>query len=460
MILQRDNIWAQPISATPEELALLTSFLAYDRQGAKRTYEASLQNVDRSFRAGFIPLLKLKAREKGFTVEELDQRVRVEPRPDWKEWLAASWLRQDQKDAVSAMIRNVYGIFKAPTGAGKGECFVALMGCVPDAKVLMVVPNKDLLDDTVDRVAKRLGEPCGKIGDGHWSTARITVATYQTLYSRYSTPECQALLGLTTMLLVDETHHAGSPTAFQVYQATPNAYYRIAGSATPLQRGDDGNFFVLGSFGPIRYELSPEEVLEAGVVARPIVKLYPCHQFSTRGWPTCYQELVVRSQLRNDMILELAKRAPKPCMIAISDIPHGMALTRWLKETGLRSEFIYGETPTDIRKAAVGRMASGVTEVLVASVILNQGQLSPLISEIRSIINAAGGMSEIRTIQRVGRGMRKALGKKELLFMDLMDSGHHILSTHALMRMSAYIAVGYEVVQEQVLVTSGRQLSF
>jgi superfamily II DNA or RNA helicase len=65
--------------------------------------------------------------------------------------------------------------------------------------------------------------------------------------------------------------------------------------------------------------------------------------------------------------------------------------------------------------------------------------------EVRAGVNAAGGKSVIKALQRLGRGMRVAEGKSGIAWTDFSDIGHPWLEKHSKARVNAYKTEGYEV---------------
>jgi Lhr-like helicase len=104
----------------------------------------------------------------------------------------------------------------------------------------------------------------------------------------------------------------------------------------------------------------------------------------------------------------------------------------------------------------VKQLADGEVDVLICSVIFNEGLDVPA---IRSVVCAAGGKSVIAAIQRMGRGMRVTADKGEFYGYDFYDlgcgcveavtgdthMGCNTLNRHSKLRMNAFIKEGYKV---------------
>ena len=115
---------------------------------------------------------------------------------------------------------------------------------------------------------------------------------------------------------------------------------------------------------------------------------------------------------------------------------------RAFARVGIRAGYVHGAHTTEQREAAIAQLVDGRIDVLVCSVIFQEGVDIPA---LRSVVIAAGGQSSIAAIQRVGRGLRKAEGKTSCVVWEVNDRGQRWLEAHARARRLAYQAEGYEV---------------
>jgi len=79
-------------------------------------------------------------------------------------------------------------------------------------------------------------------------------------------------------------------------------------------------------------------------------------------------------------------------------------------------------------------------KTLIASNIFNTG-IS--INNIELFINASAGKSKIQTLQKIGRALRKAEGKKVATIIDFMDYGNKFLERHSNQRINLYKDAGF-----------------
>ena len=353
------------------------------------------------------------------------------------------WLRDNQREAVEIGIRRKRGILWIPTGGGKTEIAIGLTLRIK-TNWLFIVNKKDLLHQTAERYARRTNKTSGKIGDGHFDIQEFTVATYQSLSRGIKTRDKKILDFVSSIgaFTFDECHTAPANTAMQILMSC-NAPYRFGLSGTPLDREDKRSIFAIGAIGPVIHRIHPQDLIEAGYLARPYIHMREVHQESKKKtWQGVYTECIVKSVKRNDTLVAAAVISEKPAIMFVKEIKHGHILEKKLRKAGVSCEFVWGNKETAVRDAAVSRLVKGDTDVLIASTIFQEGTDIP---DVRSVIIGSSGKSVIAAVQRVGRGMRIVQGKKDFHVWDIYDTGHRPLKKWAKKRREAYEAQGYDV---------------
>jgi superfamily II DNA or RNA helicase len=68
--------------------------------------------------------------------------------------------------------------------------------------------------------------------------------------------------------------------------------------------------------------------------------------------------------------------------------------------------------------------------------------------KVHHLINATGGREALDTIQKLGRGLRRAPDKKRLDYHDFYFKTNHYLRSHSAKRMNALKKEGHTVVIE------------
>lgn len=401
-----------------------------------------LYNIfSKSFPSGLVSLVRQAAMQEGFEVTVKDSRV-----PPFQITALADtdavWLRDYQRRAVNVALKRTSGILWMSCGAGKTECAVALADTVP-VDWLFLVHRKGLLEQAAQRFELRTGEKAGRVGEGKWDVQRFTVATYQTLHRSIREPRARDLLEAAKGVICDECHVVASTTFQDTVMRTPNAYWRVGLSGTPVQRTDRRSMLAVAAIGPVIYRLAPSKLIGDGVLAAPEIRMLEVHQNSTKAtWQGVYGECIVRSVTRNKEVVRVAKVARKPCLVFVKELRHGRELATRMAKAGLRVEFAQGKHSSQWRDNLVKSLVRGGTDVLVTTVIMQEGIDIP---SLESVVIASGGKSAIAALQRIGRGMRSDGGRKKTFEVwDFSDVGHKWLEKHTKERIKAYQADGYE----------------
>ncbi len=444
--------------ATPDEHRWLQRYLSFEDGGYKKKGKriSLYSTITATFPGGMMPLVRDAAKKDGVVVEEIDKRTHslvADQNAD------IAWLRDYQLEAVDAVVTHRRGIVRAPTGAGKTECFVALTRKLPGVW-LMLVHRDTLVDQAADRYLLRTGLDANiwsRMPAEEWRMRPgLNAMTFQSFAAamRRNVKEVDRAMAGVQGVIVDEAHTVPSDTYFQALLRCP-AEYRVGFSGTPLDRTDNRSLMVIAALGKVIYSIKASTLIEAGVLAMPQITMVPVQQKLTtavpmggaRAYATIYKNLVVTSEQRNDTIVKLVKQAPKPCMVFVKEIEHGRQLKKAIEKAGHNTEFVYGETEGPSRKAAIKRLERGDVDVMIASVVFQEGVDIP---SLESVVIASGGMSVIAALQRIGRGMRTNNGAKTAFkVFDVLDLGTPSLEKHSRRRMNTYVREGYETVIAQ-----------
>lgn len=478
MIIETGNLHARIIQASDDERSWLSEYLAFEdstshyrRKAGATDGRIRLFNIfAQTFPTGFMPMVIKAGTEEGFNVQVLDKRVEPVP-PDLTADIA--WLRDYQHDAVAAVEAKTRGILWMPTGSGKTEVAAALAQRFP-VTWLFLVHRTTLGTQAADRYETRTKLPTGRIGEGVWNVpddATFVCATFQTL-SRLlekADPRALALLARTEGLIVDECHVLPAASFYRVSMATPRAYWRVGLSGTPLARGDKRSLLAVGALGPVIYRLATEKLIDEGVLAKPHIRMVEVHeaivdvndlgdQRTDTTFARAYSRGVVKSKVRNAVVVDCASRAEKPCLVFVKEISHGKLVEKALWRAGIKTAFVWGDSAGVQRDTKVRDLIAGRIDVLVCSVIFQEGTDIP---DLRSVVVASAGKSVIATLQRIGRGMRTTKDKTTFEVWDIADKGCGCrglahkgckwLAKHTADRLRAYAAEGHTITIDQAL---------
>lgn len=332
------------------------------------------------------------------------------------------------------------GVIISPTGSGKTITGLSLIKNIAYINsVIWLCHTKDLLHQTAEEAVKFFGpRNVGLIGDGRKETDKwLTIAT------RQSFKDLADDLGTSyDMLIVDEGHHI---TSFKGEYATilSKIFAPIRLAITATKPTSPEAILALESFiGPTVGEYTFDEGIKEGFLATPKIKIIKLSKNfrirELRTYKEVYDQGVVRRLDRNKLIVELVKEYTKQnlsCLIVVSHILHGDLIMSMCKHAGLDTQFIFGDTDSEDRVIAKHNLNNGNIRSAICTTVWKEGINIP---ELNVIINAAGGKSEIATLQTLGRGVRRTADKSELILHDFFDPSHPYLLDHFGERISLY----------------------
>jgi superfamily II DNA or RNA helicase len=352
-----------------------------------------------------------------------------------------------QLHAARAALEAKQCILKIATNGGKTEIAAAITKFLR-VPTLFIVPGVDLLHQTRERFAVRLGiavDDIGIIGDNNFEIGKwITVAIVDSLHARMkSSRELENYLWKTAQLLfVDECHTAGSDTFYDVLDGI-NAFFRIGLSGTPLDRNDGADLRLIAQTGDVAYEVSNKLLIERGVSVPVHVEIKRINNPKLVGGnyksvqKTC---IIENKEILDDIAAWVPARVREglQVLVLVKEIEHGKNLEGLLQsKLGGEVRFLHGSLTTQDRRDSLKAFTAGTLRVLIGTSILYQGIDTPAID---AIVFADVGKSKITALQAIGRGLRARPGKLRLLVRDYANFCHKWLTNHSLKRIQIFKA--------------------
>lgn len=340
-------------------------------------------------------------------------------------WTAPAWLRAYQVEAVKACLPHLAGVIVAPCGSGKTQAGCGIIdaltgGSIVAGRVLVVVHTQDLVSQWMGRIKSVLGVTAVKgSGAKGWtkalaSSAGIVVATVQTLHKVGD-------LGQWEVVIIDEAHHCPARTYTELLARLP--FTRIYGLTATPDREDGMGAAMLAWLGPVRYTVDRAMLVDAGQTMTPAVCRVDtgCYTMASE-----YTEMVTELSMqpaRNALIWKMVmEHGAWPQAMLTLRVEHAEALGASAPD-GVKVEVVTGKGKG--RTEALARVASGESQVLIATQLADEGLDLPELTAVHLTLpsRAAG-----RTEQRVGRIMRPSAGKKTPVVMDYVDDDSLCLS--------------------------------
>lgn len=363
---------------------------------------------------------------------EMPQLEAPELRP-YQEAALASW--------ESAACR---GVIALPTGSGKTRIAIAAIARA-QARTLVLVPTRVLLDQWVTELARVAKTPVGRLGDGVRQVESITVATYESAF------RTMAEIGNAfDLLVVDETHHFGNGLRDEALEMSI-APMRLGLTATPcsgaawdkvthlvgptvyqLAIGDLIGTWLAGlDMVTLSLDLSPQEredyerwmhdfrsvtgllreVMGSAATWKELTKVASRSADGRHAFASfrSAQRLLALTTAKRQIVAELLERhRENRVLVFTADNESAYALARERLVMPITCDIGRKE-----REAVLERFRAGELRALVSSRVLNEGIDVPD-ADVAILVGAALGEREY--VQRIGRLLRPAPGKRALVY--------------------------------------------
>jgi superfamily II DNA or RNA helicase len=249
-------------------------------------------------------------------------------------------------------------------------------------------------------------------------------------------------------VIIDEAHHVTDEDGtYGLILQKMLAPIRLGFTATAPTE-PKAQFALEGLIGPLIGKLSIKEAGELDILAKPKIKLvktsYQARIEDLKSYESVYTEGIVKNRARNREILDLMwdyTTKGMTVLILVTRIDHGEILKTMAENRfGMQVPFVQGETISEDRENFKKRLDSKELKAIIATTVWREGINIP---SLNVVINAAGGKSEIMTLQAVGRGLRKTKDKEEVIIVDFFDPSHFFLIRHFGERVTLYMDNGW-----------------
>jgi superfamily II DNA or RNA helicase len=350
-----------------------------------------------------------------------------------------------QKKAIEGFLKAKKGICKAPTGAGKTLIAIAITKAL-QVPTLFLTHRVDLLRQTANRYASSMPEIKNNIGiiqSSNFEPRMLTFATVQTLYNmlKKDYDETEALLRQYQLVIVDEAHRCSAKQFYLPVMACKYAYYKLALTATPFMKEDVGSDMQLyGLFGDVFVDITIEELINSGVLAKPFFKFIPINSESitwATNWRDIYEYGIIHNEERNNKITEYARQLiddlGKKILIIVNEVAHGKILLEKLQNNGHNVRYLDGSNTTYERERALKDIEKGRLDAIIATNIFDEGID---VKSISGVILGAGTKAAPALFQRTGRAIRKKETENYAIIIDFIDKQHPKLLEHSKKRFN------------------------
>jgi len=340
-------------------------------------------------------------------------------------------LRYYQKDVLNRAFEYGHGTCVLSTGAGKTILTAALIERFyqksnnPNFKCLVIVPDTGLVQQTYEEF---IG--CGiTFSVSKWSGSNkinketnVIICNSQILYKQFKVNPWLVDIDL---LVVDECHKIKSTNEISNIISefkTPNRF----GFTGTLPDDKFDEWSVVGKLGSVIYEKSSFDLRQEDYLVNVKVKILQIKYNESVPHLTSNKyrnelEFIYSNEKRNNLLSDLSRKLNNNCLILVNHISHGENVYNFIASHNpdKRVYFIQGSTLIEERERIKRELEEFSNVICIAmSSIFSTGVN---IKNLHYIIFAAGGKSFVRTVQSIGRGLRKHCSKSQLIIFDMGD---------------------------------------
>ena len=340
-------------------------------------------------------------------------------------------LREYQEDVIKKALKLGRGTCVLGTGAGKTFTTAALIenyfqDCTDKDtfKCVVLVPDLGLVSQTYDEFLNcgttfKLTKWTGKIKPD--LTANVIICNIGIVQSQFDNNDW---LKYVDLLIVDECHKIKATNKISKIVSKIRTLNKYGFTGT-LPENNLDKWSIIGKLGPVIYEKSSYELRLEDYLANVNVKVLNLEYNTPPRYlsDNAYKEeldFIYESDFRNTFLTKLCGKLENNTLILVNHIAQGVILSEYLTQCENKQiYFIRGEVEVETRDDIKKIMEKDNNVICVAmSSIFSTGVN---IKNLHNIIFAAGGKSFIRTVQSVGRGLRKHASKNKLVIFDICD---------------------------------------
>ena len=348
-------------------------------------------------------------------------------------------IRDYQFDAVMKALNLNRCVLLSPTGSGKSLIIYCLsqiwLKYLTDGfrypksgRVLIVVPTTSLVEQMQkDFVDYGLNEKAvhkiysGKDKDNIESS--IVISTWQSIYKLP-----QEWFNQFGMVIGDECHGFKSKSLTDIMNKCTEAKYRIGTTGT-LDNAQVHHLVLQGLFGKIHRVTTTKALQDNNTLAKLdiniIILKYNEEIRKSLGKVTYQDEIdwIVKNKSRNTFIRNLALDASGNTLVLFNFVEkHGKPLFDMINDKAEENRKIFyvsGEVETSDREAIREITEKQKNAIIVAS--LGTFSTGINIKNLHNIIFASPSKSQIKVLQSIGRGLRKADDGRITRLYDIAD---------------------------------------
>lgn len=291
------------------------------------------------------------------------------------------------------------------------------------------------------------------LGVSKTTSRRIVIATWSMLLK-----QPKEWFEQFSVLVVDEAHQADSKALSTIIMKMPHVIYRFGFTGT-LDGSKTHELQCRAWFGTLIKSSTTKELMDLGVLSDLEVVSHSLeYSKETKHLLSKFDyqkeiDFLITNKKRNEFIIDTAMNTDKNTLVLFNYVDrHGKILydlaSKIEKEKEKKVFFISGDIKTDIRENIRQIMEKENNIVLFAS--FGTLAVGVNIKNLHNIIFAHPYKARIRTLQSIGRTIRKLAGKHQATIIDILDNLSYNKHTnfalkHAIERLKIYESEGFKI---------------
>jgi len=332
--------------------------------------------------------------------------------------------RDYQIKAFTDCIRQNRAVIVSPTGSGK-SLIIYMLCKYYNLKTLIIVPTTGLVHQMNDDfVSYGYDQPIHKIysGKDKHSDCQFNVTTWQSIHKMPKDWYNQF-----DLVICDEAHLAKATSITKIISSMTNCKYKF-GLTGSLDGSQVSALQLTGLFGPIIKVTTTSELIEQKHLSDFKVKCIVLHypqavRNAVRSFDYSKElEYIVTNVERNKVISKLAASTVGNTLVLFQFVEkHGEPLYQMIKQiTDRPVYFIHGAVDGEVRNSIRSEIETLDNAIIVASVQVFSTGIN--IKNLANVIFASPSKSRVRTLQSIGRVLRKSDNKTQATLYDIADN--------------------------------------
>ena len=365
--------------------------------------------------------------------------------------------RKYQIEGISDALKKNRRLIISPTGSGKSLMIYAITRYHVEhqRRVLIIVPTTSLVEQMYKDFIEYgwdVDEYCHRIyaGKDLLSEKNVIISTWQSIYKLPKTWfKYDVVIG-------DEAHQFKSKSLVSIMTKLYDTKYRYGFTGT-LDGTQTHKWVLEGLFGPSYKIINTSDLQEAGFLARLNIKILLL-KHDPKAFDLYEDEVqyLIGHEKRNKFIKNLALDLKGNTLILYSRVAtHGQILYDLINTNERPVFFVHGGVDATEREEVRELTERENNAIIIAS----YGTFSTGINikRLHNIIFASPSKSRIRTLQSIGRVLRKGVGKVNATLYDVADdtkkgSKQNYTLNHLIERIKYYNEekFNYEIIQIKI----------